>query len=905
MKTYYQILILVVLSQFAIGQQKISVHNAGNLMYIKEIVAVDSIKLDNTYAKFSLSGVTSSLNFQKTVVDSLTFTTNTINLDKIYIIYNGNDAPTIINPYENSGLTITATGGNVVATAATGIENLEYHILGSSSNGSLSLTTDKNVNLVLNNLTLTNPSGAAFYLLGGKTASIYLTPGTTNTLLDGSASSRNGTIHNNGPIIIYGAGNLNVTGIKKHGINTTSTLTLLDGNTTIVNAASDGLHSEGFTMSGGTLTVLASTGDGVDAGDGAVAISQGTITITSTSNDVKGIKTGNNTLTISGGNITVTASGNQSKAISAKGNLTITGGSLQLTLTGQTVLAASGSGFDPSYPTAIKTDGTLTVTGGAITINATASATGAKGLSADGSLFFLGGTLTASTAGNGASYVNTLGTADSYATASLTADASITISGGTLNLTNSGSDGKGISADVDVIISGTPQLSITNSGTSGKAIKADGAIQINGGTITLQLSGATVLEASGSGFDPSYPTGLKATGTITINDGNLTITGTSSATGTKGISADGNILINGGTINVTTAGNGATYTNAAGAIDSYSSAAITTDANLIIQSGTVTTLSSGNGGKGLKSDGAITIGTTSSSPTLNITTTGTRFLVSGTDYAHPKTIVAAGAITINNGTNTINSTDDGIHSDTSITISGGTNVVNAISTITAMGEGVEAPIINFTGGINNITASNDGINATYGTVAGGTESDDGSQLNISGGIVIVAGKDAIDSNGSITITGGTTIVCGVTNGPEEGLDFNGSFQMNGGTIIAAGSNSNMTKNFSATSTQRTMFLKSSAVLSATSLIHIRTANGVELATFKPKNNVYYFHFSSPNIAGNESHQIYFGGSYSGGNFVGNSLGWGLYTGGTYSITGATLKKTFTTSNTSTLNLQTF
>jgi trimeric autotransporter adhesin len=89
------------------------------------------------------------------------------------------------------------------------------------------------------------------------------------------------------------------------------------------------------------------------------------------------------------------------------------------------------------------------------------------------------------------------------------------------------------------------------------------------------------------------------------------------------------------------------------------------------------------------------------------------------------------------------------------------------------------------------------------------------------------------------------------------------------------------------------------------MIHIRTAAGVELATFKPKNGVYYFHFSNPGIASSTSHQVYFGGSYTGGSFVGNSTGWGLYTGGTYSTTGGTLKSTFTTSGTATINTVTF
>jgi hypothetical protein len=210
-------------------------------------------------------------------------------------------------------------------------------------------------------------------------------------------------------------------------------------------------------------------------------------------------------------------------------------------------------------------------------------------------------------------------------------------------------------------------------------------------------------------------------------------------------------------------------------LDSYSSSAITADGNLLINAGSVTTTSSGTGGKGLKADGTITIGSATGNPVLLIKTTGARFLVSGTDYSHPKTLVATGAVTINNGNNTFNSTDDGIHSDASVTINGGTNTVSAISSTSGVGEGVEAPIITLAGGVNNITASNDGINATYGTVAGGTESNDNSHLYITGGINIVAGSDAIDSNGNITITGGTTIVNGPTSQPEEGIDYNGTF----------------------------------------------------------------------------------------------------------------------------------
>jgi len=746
----YIVLILGMLFSFSMNaQQKIVVNNSGNIMYASPISNVDEITFDTNYSKFKISGEANTLNIQKAVIDSLTFTSNTVNPDKIYIIWNGTDDATIINPYSSQGVNISATGGTVTVTATSGISDLEYNLLGTSSAGSLTMSSTSPAKFVLNNLNLTNSNGSAIGITGNQTHTFTLQSGTANSLTDGTSNTKNGALQTNGKIIFNGTGSLSINGIAKHGISTSKDIEIQNGTITVTGAASDGLHSEGFTMSNGTLTVTA-TGDAIDAGDAAIAISGGTITANLASDDVKGIKTGSSTINISGGTINLTLTGAQSKAISAKGNIT----------------------FD-------------------------------------------------------------------------------------------------------------------------------------GGNITANLSGPAVLTASGNGYDPSYSTTIKSSAAVTINNGTLNLTLTSTANGGKGISADGNIEIYGGTVNITTAGNGAKYTNTSGVTDSYSSSAISGDANVIISGGSVTTSSSGIAGKGIKADGEITIGTSTSSPTLKLTTTGARLLVSGTDYSHPKTMVAAGAIIINNGNNTLNSTDDGIHSDASITINGGTNTISAVSTTQGVGEGIEAPFITLAGGLNTINASNDGINTTFGTVSGGTESNDGSHLYITGGINIVTGSDAIDSNGNITISGGTTIVNGPTQQPEEAIDFNGNFYMNGGFLIAAGSNTNMTKAMSSASTQVSFFLKSSAQLPASSMLHIENATGTEMVTFKPKNGVYYFHFSSPNLQKSTQYKIYFGGSYTGGSYIGGTTGWGVYTGGTYSSSGATLKSSPTTSATNNVNTVSF
>ncbi|MFN8275094.1 MAG: carbohydrate-binding domain-containing protein [Flavobacteriaceae bacterium] len=968
-KFYFTLVALLLVSGMS-AQQKIRVHNSGNTLFAKEITSVDSIKLDNTFAKFKLSADPNVLNLQKAVIDSLTFTTNNVVLDKIYIIYNGADNATIINPYATQGINITANAGTVVVNAASGIANLEYNILGATDNGSLTLTSDTDVQLVLNNLTLTNPSGAAFDILGGHTANIVLSAGTTNTLKDGATSTRNGTITTDGPITISNTGSLVIYGLVKHGINTSSNITVANGNITIASAVTDGLHSEGYLMNGGTVTIT-SLGDGIDAGNGLMAIHAGTLNVTSTSADVKALKTGTNVINIDGGTFNLNVSGAQSKAVSAKGDINISGGIFTVTISGAAVLVAEGSGFNPSYATAFKTDANINISNGTFNVTLAATANGAKGFSGTTGINISGGNFTVSAAGGAATYTNASGLADAYSVTGFTSDAAISVDGGTFNLTISGAGGKGISADTLVnignvstgpnmtiintasrfLVSGTNNAATANyvapkciKGTTGvnisngqltlsvanqnsvcidsdatinvnsgaigctvggnqsKALKSVGDMNLGGGTINITATGGVALETSGSGNIPSYCAGLKSDTNINLAGTNVTITGTGAAF--KGVSAN-NINVTGGTVSVTSSGAGATYTNATGAIDSYSSAAFSADTSLNILGGSVTTNCSGNGGKGLNSDGTITIGSDTGNPTLNIRTTGNRFTVSGSNYNHPKTVAGVGAVTINNGSITINSSDDGIHSDATVIVNGGNTIVNATSTTQGMGEGVEAPIIRFNGGVTNITSSNDGINATYGTVAGGTESNDNSHLYITGGIVIVAGSDAIDSNGNITITGGTTIVNGPTNSPEEGMDFNGTFLMNGGLLISGGSNSNMTKAMANTSTQVSMYIKSSGQLAATSLLHIRDAAGNEVLTFKPKNAVYYFHFSRPELTQNTGYNIYFGGSYTGGSYVGGTTTWGLYTGGSYSLTGATLKKTFTSSASATVNTVTF
>jgi trimeric autotransporter adhesin len=414
------------------------------------------------------------------------------------------------------------------------------------------------------------------------------------------------------------------------------------------------------------------------------------------------------------------------------------------------------------------------------------------------------------------------------------------------------------------------------------AIQSESSLTINGGTFVIKNTGDVTLKASGSGYETTSSAGLKSDGNILIANADITITSTGK--GGKGMTTNKNITITSGTVNVTTSGAGATYKNTSGSTDSYSASCIKADGDISVEGGDLTLSSSGSGGKGFSADGAISMGTSTSSPNVTITTIGAKFQVSGTDYCHPKAIVCTGAMVMDNGDVKISSSDDGIHSEKSITINNGTlNISKSV-------EGIESLKIYINGGNLSVTSSNDGFNATAGTVSGGTESNDGSCLYLNGGTTYVncTNGDAIDSNGSVEMNGGLVIANGPAQGVEEAADFNGNFNMNGGFFVGAGSSSNMTKAMSSSSAQYNLFISSSSVISSSTLFHIQNSSGIDIVTFKPLNGCYKLLFSSSSLVSGDSYSIYVGGTSTG------TVSNGLYSGGTYS--GGALKRSFTISN---------
>lgn len=120
---------------------------------------------------------------------------------------------------------------------------------------------------------------------------------------------------------------------------------------------------------------------------------------------------------------------------------------------------------------------------------------------------------------------------------------------------------------------------------------------------------------------------------------------------------------------------------------------------------------------------------------------------------------------------------DGIHADYVLNISGG--VINIDSAY----EGLEANVINISGGESYVSANDDGVNASSGVTT--------PQINITDGYLDVtvsasSDTDGIDSNGAYTQTGGVVITRGPNNENMAALDTDGAASVTGGTLIILG-----------------------------------------------------------------------------------------------------------------------
>ena len=387
------------------------------------------------------------------------------------ITLSGNSASSDSDAVQISGSTVTIK------------EEGTYILSGTLNDGMIVVgaeDTDK-IQLVLDNVEITNSTSAAIYVLEADKVFITTASGSENTLANGGEyvaideNNIDAVIFSKSDLTLNGAGTLTINAAAGHGVVSKDDLLLTSG-TYEITAASQGL-----------------------SGKDSVRIANGTYTISSGKDGIHAENTDDTSLGflyISGGTFIITADGDGISASAylqiENGSFTITTGegSASVTMTTDIMNLGQQGGFqgqttttedDTASQKGIKADGAITITGGTFVTD-----TVDDSIHSNSDILITSGQFDLRTGDDG---INSAGGTDSsgfggarpgqeqFASSS---DSFITINGGDFVIVSTGDcvDSNGTST----INNGT--LDLTCNGSGNTAIDCDGTYTNNGGDVT-------------------------------------------------------------------------------------------------------------------------------------------------------------------------------------------------------------------------------------------------------------------------------------------------------------------------------------------------------------------------------------------------------------------------------------
>ena len=442
-------------------------------------------------ATFDVSIDTSDLSETETVpTDDADYVENTTFTQQMSITFDGNTAS---YSGDVDGVSVSIDGADVVVTAITS-DFIAYTVSGTTTDGSLKIYSSKKFKLVLNGVSITNPTGAAINIQCKKRIFVVLTDGTTNTLTDGTSytdttddEDMKACFFSEGQLCFSGSGKLNVYGNCKAGI-CSDDYVMIRPNTNIYvkTTAGNGIKgNDALLIYGGVINVEASAlASKALSSDGIVTISGGRTTAITTGNatyddDDKELKgsaglKADSILTISGGELYIKSTGNGGKGISADQETNISGGTIRIITTGKTF----SYGSDDSKAKGIKSDGDLTISGGSIMVR-TEGGEGAEAIESKGEIIIEDGEIQAY----------------SYDDA-LNSKGNLYINGG--HVYAAGTNNDAIDANQNIYINGGNTIAL-GGGTPENALDAaEGySIYVNGGNV-FGIGGSTAATSSSS-----------------------------------------------------------------------------------------------------------------------------------------------------------------------------------------------------------------------------------------------------------------------------------------------------------------------------------------------------------------------------------------------------------------------
>ena len=278
----------------------------------------------------------------------------------VYIKFNGNDVDIT---GETSAITADTDGAHVSITPSK--KKMLFVLQGSTSDGGVKFYGENKFEVMLDGVTINNPTGPAINSQNKKRMFLVLNDDTDNSLSDGTSytaygdEDMKGTIFSEGKILLSGNGKLSVTSNCKHSIASDDYVLIRPGvNVSISNNAGSGIKAkDGATILGGVVNIeVAADGAKGISSDSCIVVRGGRTTVITHGNElIEGTDTTSaacikcdSAYEQDGGIVRLQSEGSGGKGINAGGDVVISGGSMY---------AVTFGSKDLSSPKALKTDG--------------------------------------------------------------------------------------------------------------------------------------------------------------------------------------------------------------------------------------------------------------------------------------------------------------------------------------------------------------------------------------------------------------------------------------------------------------------------------------------------------------------------------------------------------------------
>lgn len=429
-----RLLVCTVMSFMAAQVFSQDIHvSLGNVTYIHSAEEVGDMTFGNSGTTLTIQGKTYTLS----EITGMEVLEEAYEEKTVRVNYTGESAVVKVSGDIASEVTATVNGAHVTVTVNPEYEEeIAYDLTGSSDNGSFTMNGDYKSELRLENLQLTNTTGAAISINNGKRLDLILVG--ENTLTDGTNGTQKACFEIGGHPEISGQGTLNIIANSSHGIDA-GDYVLIEGGTINIQAVGDGLRAEQyFNLKSGTVNIQ-SVGDGIDVG-------------------FKGVKKGtkdqypsNGFAYLFGGNLSIVSTGQASKGLKADSTVCISGTTVDITVSGNAYYDSEEDDIKSSA--GIKSGGDFEMVKGSLNILATGS--GGKGTNIDYDIKVSGGEITIVTLGGRFEYGD-----DDAKPQGLKASGSMTLTGGLCKVAVTDKRATALKKEHNLVINGATTISI-------------------------------------------------------------------------------------------------------------------------------------------------------------------------------------------------------------------------------------------------------------------------------------------------------------------------------------------------------------------------------------------------------------------------------------------------------------